>query len=122
MDLGEDLRHAAISETYEESGLAVLHAGRLAWVVQIYNGPEHPGFLVFAFEVIAWQGDITLMHEEEGGAVCSAEFVSYAEACKRFVPTIAVPLHDWLTESHNAPRIYSMKGIEDTLAEFQVDK
>lgn len=115
VDPGEDLRHAAIRETYEESGLDVLQVGRLAWVVQIYNGPEHPSFLVFAFEVIAWQGDITLAHEEEGGAVRYAEFVLYAEACKRLVPTISVPLCDWLTESRNTPRLYSMKGIDDSV-------
>ena len=65
------------------------------------NGPEHPSFLVFAFEVIVWRGDITLEREEEDGAVCCAEFVPYAEACKRLVSSIAVPLCDWLTESRN---------------------
>ena len=115
VDLGEDLRHAAIRETYEESGLEVLQIGRLVWVVQIYNGPEHPSFLVFAFEVIAWRGDVTLDHEEEGGAVRCAELVPYAEACKRLVSTIGVPLRDWLMESRNTPRIYSVKGMDDTV-------
>jgi ADP-ribose pyrophosphatase YjhB (NUDIX family) len=120
VDLGEDLRHAVIRELYEESGLDVLQVGRLAWVVQIYNGPEHPSFLVFAFEVFAWQGDITLDHED--GRVRRAEFVPYAEARKRVISTIAVPLGDWLTESRNTPRIYSVKGMEDTLVESQADK
>jgi 8-oxo-dGTP diphosphatase len=122
VDPGEDLRNAVIRELYEESGLEVLQVGRLAWVVQIYNGPEHPSFLVFAFEVIAWRCDITLEHEEEDGRVRRAEFVPYAEACKRVISTIAVPLGDWLTESRNTPRIYSVKGMEDTLVESQVDK
>ena len=117
VDPGEDLRHAVIRELYEESGLEVLQVGRLAWVVQIYNGPEHPSFLVFAFEVIVGRGDITLEREEEDGAVCCAEFVPYDEACKRLASTIAVPLRDWLTESRNTPRIYSAKGMEDTLVE-----
>lgn len=113
VDLGEDLRHAVIRELYEESGLEVLQVGRLAWVAQIYNGPEHPGFLVFAFEVIAWRGDITLEYEE--GRVRRAEFVPYAEAYERLGSTIAVPLGDWLAESRNTPRIYSVKVTEDTL-------
>lgn len=106
VDPGEDLHHAVIRELYEESGLEVLQVGRLAWVAQIYNGPDQPSFLVFAFEVTAWQGDITLEYEEKGGSVRRAEFVPYAEACKRLISTIAVPLHDWLTESRSPPRFY----------------
>lgn len=117
VDPGEDLRHAVIRELYEESGLEVLQIGQLAWVVQLYNGPEHPSFLIFAFEVIAWQGGITLAYEEEGGAVRCVEFVPYAEACQRLVSTIAVPLRDWLTESRGTTRIYSVKGGEDALVE-----
>ena len=113
VDLGEDLRHTVIRELYEESGLEALQVGRLAWVVQIYNGPEHPSFLVFAFEVIAWRGDITLEHEEKDGRVRRAEFVPYAEAFKRLVPTVAVPLRDRLTGSRNTPRIYSAKDIDE---------
>lgn len=113
VDLGEDLRHAVIRELYEESGLEGVQVGPLAWVAQIYNGPEHPSFLVFAFEVIAWRGDITLEHED--GRVRRAEFVPYAGAYERLVSTIAVPLRDWLTEPRNTPRIYSGKEMENTL-------
>lgn len=115
VDPGENLRHAVTRELYEESGLEALQVGPLAWVVQIYNGPEHPGFLVFAFEALARQGDITLDHEEEGGRVRRAEFVPYAEACQRLASTIAVPLRDWLAEPHNTPRVYSVMGMGDTL-------
>lgn len=117
---GEDLRHAVIREVFEETGLEVLQVGPLAWIAQIYNGADRPGFLVFAFEASAWRGDITLDHEE--GRVRRAEFAPYAEACKRVTPTIAVPLGDWLTGSRNAPRIYSVKGMEDALIESQADK
>ncbi len=122
VDLGEDLRHAVTRELYEESGLEAAQIGALTWVVQIYNDPEHPSFLVFAFEVIAWRGDITLDHEEKDGRVRRAEFVPYAEACQRVAPTIAIPLGDWLAEPHNTPRIYSVKGVKDTLMESQADK
>jgi ADP-ribose pyrophosphatase YjhB (NUDIX family) len=122
VDLGEDLRHAAIRELYEESGLEAVQIGALAWIVQIYNGPEHPSFLVFAFEVISWRGNITLEHEEKDGRVRRAEFVPYAEACKRVISTIAVPLGDWLAEPRNTPRIYSVKGSDDTLVKPQVNK
>ena len=106
VDPGEDLHHAVARELYEESGLEALQIGRLAWVVQAYRGPDRPGFLAFAFAVTAWQGDITLEHEEKGGSVRRAEFVPYAEAYKRLMPATAVPLRDWLTASRNAPRIY----------------
>jgi ADP-ribose pyrophosphatase YjhB (NUDIX family)/predicted GH43/DUF377 family glycosyl hydrolase len=122
VDPGEDLRHAVIRELYEESGLEVLQVGRLAWVMQIYRELEHPSFLVFAFEVVDWQGEITLEHEEEGGRVRRAEFVPYTGACKRVIATIAVPLGDWLAESRNTPRIYSVRDTEDILTESQIDK
>ena len=51
------------------------------------------------------------MLEEEDGRVRRAEFVPYAEACKRVISTISVPLRDWLTESRNTSRIYSAKDI-----------
>lgn len=122
VDPGEDLRHAVIRELHEESGLYAVQTGALAWIVQIYNGPERPSFLVFAFEVIAWRGDITLEHEEKDSRVRHAEFVPYAEACQRVASTIAIPLNDWLAEPRNTPRIYSVKGMENTLVESQVDK
>jgi ADP-ribose pyrophosphatase YjhB (NUDIX family) len=106
VDPGEDLSHAAIRELYEESGIEALQVGRLAWVVQAYNGPDRPCFLAFAFVVTAWQGEITLEHEEKGGSVRRAEFVSYAEACERLIPATAVPLHDWLTAPGDTPRMY----------------
>jgi ADP-ribose pyrophosphatase YjhB (NUDIX family) len=118
VDPGEDLRHAVIRELFEETGLEVLQVDRLAWVVQIYSGPEQPSLLVFAFEVIVRQGDITLEYEVEGGAVSCARFVPYAEACKDLASTIAVPLRNWLTDSHNTPRIYSVKGMDDCLVEL----
>ena len=106
VDPGEDLRHAVARELYEESGLEALQIGRLAWIVQTYRGPSRPGFLAFAFVVTAWRGDITLEYEEEGGSVRRAEFVPYAEAYKRLMPTTAVPLRDWLTASRDTPRTY----------------
>lgn len=116
VDPGEDLRHAVIRELYEESGLEAVQVGPLAWVVQIYNGAEHPSFLVFAFEVIAWRGDITLEHED--GRVRRAEFVPYTEAYERLVSTIAVPLRHWLTEPRKTPRIYSVSEISSTRLQY----
>lgn len=106
VDPGENLHHAVARELHEESGLEALQIGRLAWVVQAYRGPDRPGFLAFAFVVTAWQGNITLEYEEQGGSVRRAEFVPYAEAYKRLLPASAVPLRDWLTAPRNAPRIY----------------
>jgi ADP-ribose pyrophosphatase YjhB (NUDIX family) len=110
VDPGEDLRRTVARELHEESGIEALEIGRLAWIVQTYNGPDHPGFLAFAFEVTAWQGGITLECEEKGGYVRCAEFVSYDEACKRILSASAVPLRDWLTGSPDAPGIYWSDG------------
>jgi ADP-ribose pyrophosphatase YjhB (NUDIX family) len=105
-DPGEDLCHAVARELHEESGIQALEVGRLAWIVQAYNGPERPGFLSFAFEVSAWRGDITLEHEEKGGSVRRAEFVPYDQACQRLIAGNAVPLRDWLMAAADRPRIY----------------
>ncbi len=103
---GEDLSHAAARELYEESGLEALQIGGLAWVVQIYRGPDSTGLLSFAFEVTAWQGDLTLENEERGGFARRAEFVPYEEARSRIILGQAVPLHDWLAAPRDRPRVY----------------
>jgi ADP-ribose pyrophosphatase YjhB (NUDIX family) len=103
---GEDLSRALARELYEESGLEALQVGDLAWVVQVYYGPESTGLLSFAFEVPAWRGEITVAHEERGGVVRRAEFVAYEEACRRIIRGNAVPLRDWLAGPRQGPRVY----------------
>lgn len=103
---GESLRQATVRELYEESGIQALEVGRLAWIVQGYGGPGSTGILAFAFEVLVWQGSLTLENEERGGLVRRAEFVPYDEACKRIFPGSAGPLRDWLAAPHDLPRIY----------------
>ena len=103
---GEDLRHAAVRELYEETGIEALSIGRLAWVSQNGGGPDATGLLVFEFEVTAWQGEVTMANEERGGHVRRAEFLSYAEACARAQPETAGPLRDWIAAPHRAPRFY----------------
>lgn len=103
---GESLSQAVVRELYEECGLEALQVGGLAWVVQIHRGPDSTGLLSFAFEVTAWQGELTLENEERGGFVRRAEFVPYEEACSRIIAGQAVPLHDWLAGPRDGPGIY----------------
>jgi ADP-ribose pyrophosphatase YjhB (NUDIX family) len=121
VDPGEDLRHAAARELYEETGLEALQIGRLAWVIQIYREPERPNILGFVFEVTAWRGDVTLAYEVQDGPVRLAEFVSHAEACERIVPAAAAALRNWLADARSAPRIYFVKGVRDTPVESRVE-
>jgi len=103
---GETLIQAAVRELGEETGLRALEVGRLAWIVQSYVGERETGILALAFEVTAWEGRVTLEHEESGGLARRAEFVLYEEACQRLMTGSAVPLRDWLTAPRDAPRLY----------------
>lgn len=106
VDPGEDLRQTVVRELREETGLEALRIGRLAWLVQAYDGSDRPGLLAFAYEVTDWQGELTLAYEEEGGFVRRAEFVPFAKAPERLLPSIAVPVRDWLAEQRQEPRLY----------------
>jgi ADP-ribose pyrophosphatase YjhB (NUDIX family) len=103
---GETLSQATIRELGEETGLRALEVGRLAWMVQSYVGERETGILAFAFEVIAWEGRVTLEHEGSGGLVRRAEFVPFEDACQRLMTGSAVPLRDWLADPREAPRLY----------------
>jgi 8-oxo-dGTP diphosphatase len=107
---GETLRQAAARELGEETGLQALTLGRLAWIVQSYVGERETGILAFAFEVVAWEGRVTLEREERGGLARWAEFVPYEEAFRRLMTGSAVPLRDWLTDPRETPRLYWRDG------------
>ena len=106
VDPGEHLHQAVVRELREESGLEALEIGRLAWLVQAYDGSDRPGLLAFAYEVTDWQGELTVAYEDRGGFVRRAEFVPYAQAPERLLPGIAVPFRDWLSEPCQEPRLY----------------
>lgn len=123
VDPGEDLHQTVVRELREETGLEALRIGRLAWLVQAYDGPDRPGLLAFAYEVTDWQGELTLAYEENGGFARRAEFIPYAEAAGRLLPGIAVPFRDWLSEPCQEPRLYwweeRSSPVGPKLAEWQ---
>ena len=106
VDSGEDLHQALVRELREETGLEAQEIGRLAWLVQAYDGPDRPGLLAFAYEVTGWQGELTIAHEDKGGFVRRAEFVTFDEASERLLLGVAVPFRDWVSRPGQEPRLY----------------
>jgi ADP-ribose pyrophosphatase YjhB (NUDIX family) len=88
----ELLIDALIREVWEETGLAVLDSGPLAYVAQMHNpvravlspgeipGPEEVA-TTFVFDVSAWTGEIG--GADPDGLVMHAQFVAIAEAIAR---------------------------------------
>jgi 8-oxo-dGTP pyrophosphatase MutT (NUDIX family) len=112
-DPGEDLHKTVVRELFEETGIKASHLGDLAWITQVYYGPESTGLIAFVFEVNVWEGEITLDVDEMGGRVRRAEFVSFEEACYRIIPGNAIALRDWLAAPHERPRLYWKNSDED---------
>src|SRR5947208_1600388 len=73
---GELLHEALVREAREETGLTILHPGRLAYVAQ-YDHEDHQ-LVVYVFEIQDWQGDITC--NDPDGYVIQASFWPQAEA------------------------------------------
>ncbi|MFC1996103.1 NUDIX hydrolase [Chloroflexota bacterium] len=106
VDPGEDLIQAVARELYEETGLKVLEIGPLAWIVQAVLKDDRPFIIGFAFEVTAWEGEVSVENEVEHGDVQQAKFVSFDEAIDCMIEGNRTALRDWLLNPEGIPRIY----------------
>jgi ADP-ribose pyrophosphatase YjhB (NUDIX family) len=106
VDPGEDLMQAVARELHEETGLRALEVGPLSWVVQVNRSNNWPFIIVFAFEITAWEGEVSLANEVDHGDVRQARFMPYAEAMGCMIYGNRAAFRDWLADSRTVPRLY----------------
>ena len=106
VDPGEDLLQAVARELHEETGITVLEIGPLAWIVQGVLQNDRPFIVAFAFEITAWEGQVTVDNEVDHGDVQAAKFVPFEDAIECMIPGNQAAFRDWLADSTNLPRIY----------------
>jgi ADP-ribose pyrophosphatase YjhB (NUDIX family) len=106
VDPGEDLIQAVSRELYEETGLTTLEIGPLAWIVQAVLADKRPFIIGFAFEVTAWQGQVSVENEVDHGDVQQAKFVPFENALECVIEGNRTALRDWLSDPSDIPKIY----------------
>ena len=106
VDPGEDLIQAVSRELFEETGLTALEIGPLAWIVQAVLADMRPFIIGFAFEVTAWQGQVSIENEVDHGDVQQAKFVPFDDAVECMIEGNRTALRDWLADPNDIPRIY----------------
>ncbi len=106
VDPGEDLIQAVARELHEETGLTALEIGPLVWIVQAILENNRPFIIGFAFEVTAWEGQVSVENEVEHGDVQQAKFVPFDDAIKCMIEGNKTALRDWLANPKSIPRIY----------------
>ena len=106
VDLGEDLLQAVARELHEETGITALEIGPLSWVVQGVLKGDRPFIIVFAFEITAWEGEVSVNYEVDQGDVQQAKFVLFEDAVNCMIPGNQAAFRDWLEHSNDIPRIY----------------
>ena len=113
VDPGEDLLQAVRRELHEETGLAALEIGPLAWIVQAIRPHDVPFIIGFVFEITTWDGEVSVANEIEHGDVQQARFMPFAEALECMIPGNRAGFRDWLATHQNGPRLYFVTP-EDT--------
>ena len=106
VDPGEDLLQAVARELHEETGITALEIGPLAWIVQAVWENKRPFIIGFAFEVLAWEGEVSLDNEVEHGDVQRAEFVPFEAAIEHMIRGNQDAFRDWLANPGKSPRFY----------------
>ena len=106
VDPGEDLIQAVARELHEETGITALEIGPLAWIVQGNLKNDRPFIIGFAFEITAWEGQVSIENEVEHGDVQQARFVPFDQAVACMIPGNRAAFSDWLTGPADLPRIY----------------
>jgi len=113
VDPGEDLLQAVVRELHEETGITALEIGPLSWIVQGVLKGNRPFIIAFTFEIIAWEGEVSVENEIDHGDVQQAKFVPFEDAVECMIPGNQAALRDWLENSEEIPRIY-LKSPEGT--------
>ena len=106
VDPGEDLSQAVVRELHEETGITALEIGSLAWIVQAILENNRPFIIGFAFEVTAWEGEVSVENEVEHGDVQQAKFVPFDDAIECMIEGNKLALRDWLADPKELPRVY----------------
>ena len=74
--------------------------------MQAIQEGERPFIIGFAFEVLSWEGAVSLENEVAHGDVQQAAFVSFDEARECVFERYQTTLRDWLADPKDTPRIY----------------
>jgi 8-oxo-dGTP diphosphatase len=81
---GEFAFEAVVREVKEETGIAVLDPGQVAFTVQVDEQRDGWFSTVFTFDVAAWEGEIGV--DDPDGLVLEAAWVPMDEALRRLEP------------------------------------
>ena len=106
VDPGEDLLEAVARELHEETGITALEIGSLAWVVQGVRQNDRPFIIAFAFEITAWEGEVSVANEVDHGDVQQAKFVPFDEAVACMIPGNQTAFRNWMSNPTEKPRLY----------------
>jgi len=78
---GEFAPEAVVREVREETGIAVLDPGLVAFTVQVDDRREGWFATVWTFDVAAWEGELGIADPD--GLVLEAEWIPLEDACRR---------------------------------------
>ena len=106
VDPGEDLLEALSRELYEETGITALEVGSLSWVVQGILKHSRPFIIALAFEITAWEGEVSVENEVDHGDVQQAKFVPFEDAVECMIPGNQTAFRNWLANPVDSPHIY----------------
>jgi len=115
VEKGELVTEALIREVKEETGLDVIRIGELAYFMQADNRKDHYQTLVFVFEILEFDGVISINDPDD--VIIKAAFLPKDEAIQKLelLPwrSMKEPLIEYLKNSSKSANIWQYRKIKD---------